>query len=156
MAQDDAGGAGAERGRALDIGLGQDAERHGARGAGEDRHRDHADGDDDVLGVGAEDRHHRQREDDVGEAQHDVDGSHQQGLDPATPPGREDPERHADQEGDGDTADADAERRARADQDAAEDVAAELVGAEPMCGGRRAQGLREVLAEGILGRQHRP
>ena len=79
----------------------------------------------------------RKREDDVGEAQHDVDGAHVAAASIQ-------PRRHAARTPSGTpTRKASAtpptpmpERRAGADQDAAEDIAPELVGAEPVrCGG---------------------
>ena len=85
-----------------------------------------------------------------GKLQHDIDGAHDRGLDPAAPPCGEDAERHAEQKGHCDAAHSDAQRCAGADQDAAEDVAAELVGSEPMRSGGRPQRLREVLAKCIL------
>ena len=97
----------------------------------------------------------RKRKYDVRKAQHDVDGAHDGRVDPAGPPRGDHTERHPDEEGDRDPSNPDAERRAGAHQDAAEDVAPELVGSKPVsCGGRLQRGA-EILPERILRRQSR-
>ena len=49
-------------------------------------------------------------------------------------------------------ADRDDQRDARAIENAREDIAAELIGAEPMCVAGREQAMRQVDSGGIVGR----
>ena len=96
------------------------------------------------------DHHHRQHDD--GKRQHDVDNA----LDPVVDAAAEIAGRRAQQRaqraaGNG-RQDADRQRRARAVDDAREDVAAVLVGAEPVLRARRRQHRCEIDRLGIVGR----
>jgi hypothetical protein len=94
-----------------------------------------ADGDHHVLQAGAEDGDDDEGHQDAGEGEHDVDHAHHGGVHELAVVARQQAEDHADGGGDGDRDQADRERDAGAVEDAGEDVAAELVGAQPMLGG---------------------
>ena len=128
-------------------------QRHRARDA-EDRRRVHqADHQRQGDGVAAGHRDQRHGDDDAGKGDQDVVGSGQQLVQPAADVAGEQPSSHphdhAEQHGDHRGAD----RGARPVDAAAEQVAAQLVGAEPMLGRRKRQPVGDVLLDRIVGSQ---
>ena len=152
VAPDDARARGAlQADRSDEIGVAH-GQRLGARDPGIGRPGGDRDRDDRVLDAGAERRDEGERQDQARKREEDVGDAHQDGVDPAAEiagdgadqkPDRADQDHH---EAD------DVERDARAVDDARVDVAAELVGAEPVRRRRRLQAVGEILGGRRMGR----
>jgi hypothetical protein len=127
-------------------------QRAAARDAGEDRNVEDADGDDGVDRAGAEDRgdHHRRQQGREGED--DVGGAHQHLVGDAAFCRRPAAERHADGHTDADRDQRHGDGIAAADHDHGEDVAAEMVGAEPVGGVRGLQPVGDDQFGHVIGR----
>src|SRR6202042_1268815 len=85
----------------------------------------------------AEERDEAERDQYVGERIEQVDRAHQETAEPAARVGRDRTDRNAAGEPDADGDDADVQRQPGAEQDAAQNIAAELVGAQPVSDARR-------------------
>jgi hypothetical protein len=96
-------------------------------GNAEDRHRE-----DDVRHAAAENRNDADREQDAREREQHVADAHDDAVPPSLEVACEQAEYGADDRADRDRNETGRERDARANQDAAEDVAAERIDAEPM------------------------
>ena len=145
-----AGGA-----RRLDIGLVLHHQRRAARQPREDRNGVDRDRDDRVGQAGAEHADDHDREQHARKGEQHVDQPHDHGVDAAADIARHDADRHADRHRERDREHAFDQRDARAVDDAREQVAAELVGAEPVLGRRRHQHVHQVVLVGIVGRDQR-
>ena len=89
-------------------------------------------------------------EDDRGKREHDVHRAHQNRLDPLAGVARDQADERPGRDREADRDEADPDRDARAVDDAREDVAAQLVGAEPVRAARGLRALREVLPERVV------
>ena len=108
------------------------------------------DGDHGVAEPGAQPGHDGDGEEDEGEGHQDIGEPHDEGLDPATVVAGEEPEAHAHQHRRRRGADPREQRDARAPDETAEEIAAELVGAERMPGrARRPEPARRVHRVGV-------
>lgn len=85
----------------------------------------------------AENRDDRDRQQDAGEREQDIEHARDKHVYPFAVKARDNPEQRADHDRADDGEQADPERDARAVDHAAEDIAAEVVGAEPVLAGRR-------------------
>ena len=136
----------------VEMALGEDGRPHGAR---DERGEDEADDDDDGRGRGAERDEDEQGDDDQRQRQEHLDQAADDRVDPAAEIAHHEadrrPERGAEQRGER----RDGEDVARADEDAGEHVAADLVGAEPVLGRRRRKRVEEVVGERIVGHEGR-
>jgi hypothetical protein len=123
------------------------------RQSGIDRQIDYCGRIDDVGDVVAEcgDNAHRQHKE--GERHDRVDRAADNAVDPATAIASREPQQSANAEGQRDRGHRYAEIEARGDDDAGENVAAELVCAEPVHGGRTGQCLGSVAGERVKGCQ---
>ena len=92
----------------------------------------------------------RERQDQLRQGEKHVGDAHDRLGQPAAAIAGDEPERHADPVGDHDDDDRDFERAARAENDAGEDVAPEIVGAERKGGAGRLQALQQMGGGGIL------
>ena len=127
-----------------------DGEGLGAGEAGVGRPGGDRDGDDRVVDAGAQRGDEGQGQDQAREGEEDVGDPHQDGVEPAAGIACEGADQEADRADDDRDQGDDGERDARAPDDAGVDVAAELVGAEPVGGRGRLQALGEVLGDGRL------
>ena len=98
-----------------------------------------------------EHRRHDHREDDRREREDEVGGAHDRSVHEPAEVAGDRPERAADRRGERDEQERQRERHARAVEDAAEDVAAELVGAEEVLPGRGLSAARTSCASGSYG-----
>ena len=126
-------------------------ERAGARQARERGDAHHADRQHGVERAGAQDRDDDHREQDRGHRQEEVEHAHDRGVGEAAREAAEEAERHPHRSADQHRDRAGEERDARAVDHAAQDVPAELVGAEGVGEGRRPELVRPALGQGILG-----
>src|SRR5436309_47513 len=98
----------------------------------------------------------RHRQQDERKRELDVRDAHEHRRRPALDESGDEAEQAAEDRGEDHRAHADEERQPRAVQDAREEIAAELIGAEEVAGGAgRAEALREIGAERIVRRQPR-
>ncbi len=112
--------------------------------------------DDEVDEAGAEEGDDRDREQDSGQSEEGVgEVEVDERVGPALVKAGEAAEDAADDERGADDGDGDEQRDARAVEGAREDVAAELVGAEPVRVGGRKKALREVELGGVVRREQR-
>ena len=125
------GSAGARGDRRLDVGLLAQRQHEAAHQAHDARHLGERDRDDHVLDARLGQRHQRDREQHRRDRHQPVHHAHHDRVEPAHVAGDE-PDRQADDRREQRDGDADDERHARAVDDAAVDVAAEHVGAEPV------------------------
>jgi hypothetical protein len=116
------------------------------------------------LGLGDLDRHADLarvdgRQDDQerqhGQRDHAVSDAHQHGIEPAAEIARHDADQRADDRREQRTRDADQQRHAAAVEQALEEIAAEIVGAQPVRPARRQQHV-EGHGIGVVGRDERP
>jgi hypothetical protein len=115
-----------------------------SRAHAEDRNGHHH-----VGHAAAKDRHHAQGEQDAGKGEQHVGDAHHDAVPPAAVVAGQEAQRGADDGAEHHRKDARGQRNARAHQDAAEDVAAQGIDAEPVrC--RRA-GIDPVVVEEVLG-----
>ena len=145
----------ADRLRRRDVRLFLDRQHHAAGDAGEiveegERYRR-----DQVGEAGAEYRHEIDGDDEVRKRPLQVDVAHDDVIEPAPEIARKHAERDPGDERDGDRGDADEQRHLRAHDDAAQEIAAEIVGAEPVRPARRQQHV-EGHGVGVVGRDQRP
>ena len=152
---EDARGRGAERDRGLHVGGPAHGEDRAAHDAHEGGRVDDADRQHDVDERGAEHRGDRDRQQDRGEGEEDVHQQRERAVEPAAAVAGDQPEQHAERARDADRDHADLEGDARAVEQAAEDVAAELVGAEPVERGWRLQARAQIDLERIERRPER-
>ncbi len=96
---------------------------------------DDGDGDHGIAKTRAEPGHDGDGEEDEGEGHENVGEPHDEGLDPAAIVAGQEPEAHAHQHGGRRRAHTGQQRDPRAPDEAAQEIAAELVGAEQMPGG---------------------
>ena len=153
VAQQDAGGAGAERARRLhelELARAQHLPAHQPRVAhpADHRQREH-----DVGEARPEHRDQRDRQQDPGKRQQHVDHPADHIVDAPAEVAGDRAEQHADGRRDRDHREADEQRDARAGQHAREDVAAELVEAERMRQARRLEPPRQLLRGRVVRRQ---
>jgi hypothetical protein len=140
-------GAGGDGG--LHVVLVLQRQRVAAHEAGEERDLHHPDRDHGVDEARAEDGDDRQRQDDRREGEHHVHEPHHDGVDDAAAVAADQAEGDAAGEGDRRRDEADGERDAGAVDDAREDVAADLVGAEPELRRRRLERERDDLGVAV-------
>ncbi len=114
----------------------------------ERRDAEHRNGHDDVRHAAAEDRDDADREQDAGEREQHVADPHDDPVPPAFLVAGDESEQRADDCADGHRQESRRERDPRAHQDAAEDVAAERIDAEPVLP-RRARVERVVVEEAL-------
>ena len=138
----------ADRARGQHELLGLDGERLSARQPDEHRRRRDADRDHRVGQARAEERGERDREDQERAGEQRVGHPRDQHVRHAARVAGEQSDRHADRQRDQHRHDAGEQRRARAEDDARQHVAADLVGAEPVRGARR-------LADRVAARRER-
>ncbi len=123
--------------------------------------RGHPDHDDDVAQARAEHPDHRDGEQDERERELDVGQAHQEVVDPAAEVAGDEADDHAEQARDEHRGEPDHQRDARAEDDAGEDVAPEVIGAERMQApllvlpARLLEALADVLLERIERRHER-
>jgi hypothetical protein len=111
--------------------------------------------DDDEAQVGAEDRRHDQHDEELRHHEHPLRHAHQHLVETSTPVARRGAHGDADQHGASRGGEPDEKRDARAIEHAREEVAAEVVGAEPVPAPRRLEGAG-AQREGIGGSDPRP
>ena len=117
--------------------------------------------EDDVEQARPQREDHAHGEQDVGDGQEHVHDPHDEGVGPAAEEAGEEAERHTDERGQRHRGEADPERDAATVEDAAQDVAAEMIGAERMLAQparlphRRPQPLEQHLLARVPGRQLR-
>ncbi len=119
------------------------------------RRVDDADRDHRVGQARAEHRHDDQRQQQIGKRQQHIDHAHDQRVHPSADVARHQPERSAQQQRQPVRHHDRQQRRARAVEDAAQGVAAVLIGAEPVQGGGRRQRARQVLLVRVERRHQR-
>jgi hypothetical protein len=146
-------GAGGDR--ALEIGLALLDQHHAVGDPGVERDRGDADRDHRVGQPGAEDREAGERDHDLGEREQDVDQAHQDPLEPAAGVAADEAEQQAAGERDADRDHADLEGQPGAVDDPAEQVAAEVVGAEPVLRRGRLEARPGAHLQGIIRRDRR-
>ena len=137
-----------------EIGLAQ-CQRLGTGQAGDGGPGGQGDGQHRMVEPRAHGRHEGQRQDQAGERQHHIGQAHQHGVDPAAEVARHHAHRQAQRAHHHGDQHHDEQRDAGAVQQAAEHVAAELVGAEPVAGAGRQQGPGQVLPQRVGRRQPR-
>jgi hypothetical protein len=103
-----------------------------------------------MPGAAAQHRHDEQREQEVGHRQQTIDEAHDQAVDPAPYDAGGDADQRTEADAEQRGADAERDGRARPVQDAREEVAAELVRAEPERRRRALQACRRVEELGIV------
>jgi hypothetical protein len=127
----------ADRTRTLDVRLLDDGQGRRPHDPGEDGRVDDADGHHGGRQAGAEDARDGDDQDDAGEREHHIDEASGQGVYDAETVAGDETQRPAQGEGDPHRHDAHLERDARAVDDPAKHVSAELVGAEEVTAARR-------------------
>ncbi|PIT04739.1 hypothetical protein TSA1_31300 [Bradyrhizobium nitroreducens] len=145
----------AECARGLDIVLGLHDQHLATGQADEDRGCRDADCDHGVAEARPEERGERDRQDQERAGQHRIRDPADQRIDETAAIAGEQAERHADAERDRDRDQAREQGGARAIDDTAEDVAAKLVSAEPVRGGRRLAHEAPARRDGIVGHDER-
>ena len=131
---DDAGMAEAGCARGVDVGHLPHRQRARPHHPGAARDERYGDGHDHVERAGAEDRHHGQRQDDQRKGHQHVHDAHQDHIETAAEMRAGDPEDQSHRAADEGRDEADQQSRARAVHDTRIEVAAELVGAQPVGG----------------------
>ena len=155
MRHDDAEGGAVDGGLGLDVLVAAllehlRAEHAGHAGDGADGH-----GDDGVDEAGTEHGGGDDHQEHAGDGLDDVQNAHDEVVDPAAVVARDGADRAADERCQGNGTDADRDGIARADDDAAEDVAPEVVAAEPVLGGGAGVDGQKVHGGVVIGRDHR-
>ena len=150
VAQQQLGVPGAAGDGAFDVGLGADGEHDGAHHAHDPRHLGNDDGHDHDAEAGPRQGDERDGEQDRGDRHQAVHDPHDQAVDPAEVAAGQ-AKGEAEQAREGGDREAHDQRHARAVDGAREDVAAELVGAEPPALRRRPQPVDRRDLERIAG-----
>ena len=133
VAQQNAGRAHADGDRSADEILLPQLEHAAAHEPRERRHEAHGDGDDEARDARPDRGRDRDGEDEARHRQQEIDEPGDDAVDASAEIAGDAPERDADERGDEDRGHCDKERVTRAGDDAREDVAPDLVGAEGMC-----------------------
>ena len=108
-----------------------------------------------ILDAGPERGDESQRQDQLGKGEEDVGDAHQDGIDPAAGIAGDRADQQADGRGDDGHQHDHVERQPRAVDHARQDIAAKIVGAEPVLGARRQQPRAAQVADHRrIGRQH--
>jgi hypothetical protein len=128
-----------------------DGEGFGAGDAGVGGPGRDGDGDDGIVDAGAEGGHEGQRQDQLGERQEDIGEAHEDAVDPTAEIAGNRADQQAQRRRDQGHQQHDGEGNLRPPDDAGEDVAAQLVRAHPVRGGRRQEAGRKVLSGRRIG-----
>ncbi|SUV70723.1 Uncharacterised protein [Bordetella bronchiseptica] len=148
MPHDDSPIGSADAAHRLDIGHLLDRQRIAAHQAGKGRHAEHRHRDNDVDHARPQDRHHADGQQHARERQQHVGNAHGDAFPPALVVARHQAHERADHGAHGHRQEAGGQRNSRAHDDAAEDVAAQRVHAQPVSG--RRPGVQGVVVEEIL------
>ena len=153
--EDDASGRRADRRRRLDEGLLLDSQGLAPDEAGEAGREDEGEGQGDVVHPAAEYRHDGQGEDERREGQAGVGAAHEQVVDAAAAEARHEPDHQRQDEGDAHRLEGDLHGDPGAVDQPGEDVATEVVGAEPVAGADAGVRVGQVLGVRVVGRDPR-
>ncbi len=145
VAQQDGPVRRADAARGLDVGQVLEHQRVAAHQPREGRNAEHRHGEDHVGHAVAQDRHDADRQQDAGKGEQHIADAHDDAVPPAFVVAGEQAEHRPDEGADDNRHEAGLQRDPRAHQDAAEDVAAERIDAEPVRGGR--PGVERVIVE---------